>query len=164
MSEERKEPKKVSVKNLAKKIKLQANSIRDVSKQLSKEKVKLVCNCPHQQNGQFKLKPINKKDEDGNPIYICTECGKEINLKNITPEELNSAIDTLDRVADTIKMLLNLEDKGDQQLYKRYAKMQFRLLYEVSDQLTAAKNRGKSKKKKGGKSNTGDGWSRPQSR
>lgn len=121
------------------------------------------CTCTHTVKGDMKLKPSKKYNQgSGQLIYICTECQKEVRIRNISDEEIDKAIDTLDDMIDIIKLSADMTKEGDAKIVKKLAKVQFRLRNEIKDLYKAAKSKnggGKKKKNKGG--NSDSEWEKP---
>lgn len=136
------------------KIKNAATDLKTIEKTSRREKMRLQCKCPHTDESgkaalfrhQSETSPIT-----GNPLFVCRVCGKYLDIYEITEQELNTAIDTIDRMTDIIKVRVNIRDdssENDQKVYKRLWKNQEFLNGDFRDLATAARKR--NKKKSGG--------------
>lgn len=82
---------------------------------MSKLTEKAMCKCTHTEKWDIKLKPAPRGEhESGLHLrYICTICGKEVSIKNISDEKIDEAIDVIDQVIDQIKLGLSENYQDD---------------------------------------------------
>lgn len=145
----------VKVSGVSKRIKNDMSSIRDVENITAKQKLKLRCKCQHiDENGKTMLfrSENQKSDITGNPLFVCRLCGSYLDIYEVTEEELKSAIDTISRAADVIKMRLrpNLSEE-DAEKYKKIWKLQYLMKSgEFIDLFKAARRRNKNNKRSNG--------------
>lgn len=120
------------------------------------------CTCTHTVKGDMKLKPGKSYNQgNGQLNYICSECQKEVRIRNISDDEIDRSIDVIDNMIDIIKLSADMTKEGDAKIVKKLAKVQFRLRNEIKDLYKAAKSKnGKGKKKNKGGNSDAD-WGKP---
>jgi len=130
------------------------DDLKTAEKATALEKLKLRCKCPHQ-DSEGKVALIRSGSEKspitGNPLFVCRMCGAYVDISTITDEDLTTAIDSISRMSEVIKMRLNgSKSEKDEKAYKRVVKTQFFLQAQFMDLAKAARNRNKKKGKGGG--------------
>lgn len=126
---------------------------------LNDERNKAECN--HLDHGEMDITP-NPDRKQGELKYRCRQCEKQLQFNKVSVEDQNQSCQHVDNMCDIIKMNLNPEKEGDQEVLKTVATVQFfirnnlRKLYAASLQKNA---NGRNNRKKG-KSNDGydDSW------
>ena len=132
---------------------LQANTkmVRDNRKAMDRAELEIQCSCIHKDaNGAFALIPQQGKNVErskytGAPYYICRLCGKKIDISRISDEDIERAIDVIDRQMDISKMALNLDIEKVGKMKKTLGKLQYKVLTTVKD--VHAVSRSKKQKK-----------------
>lgn len=107
------------------------------------------CDCTHtKKNGMLDLFR-SSKTVPGEINYTCRACDKELNLKKIPEDTLQSACKTIDNACDIIKMSLNHDRDEDQKIREEVSDLQYRVRNNLARWYGAA-----LKKNSGGKTNT----------
>lgn len=101
--------------------------LQETKQNVARGELRLHCSCLHQRGRSPSLKKTGRNDANGNPIFICKRCGKEVNLQKLDSAALLSAVKTVDQALDIIKILANPENEKDDKLLRRLIKTQFRL-------------------------------------
>ncbi len=120
-------------------------------KAIDKVQRKLYCDCNHKDiNGQYALIPPQgpdaPKSRSGMPLYRCKMCKKLLDLSTVSEDELNKALEVLDRIADLAKMKLEFNSEEELKLFKTITKRQYQVGTLYPDLYTAIRKSGKKNK------------------
>lgn len=113
------------------------------------------CDCVHTRKGELEIRPSEKK-RDGQLLYVCRLCEKDLCLNKISEPELDNAIQIIDRAIDTIKMNLNLEKQRDVAIAERMAECQYRVRNNVKKAYLATLKNTRNGERGNGKHNSED--------
>ena len=143
-------------------MKKQVESLNTHEQKLKVLREQMKSKCPHtDKNGDLDIVPKQNR-QNGELLYICKRCGKELNLKKINEEELRAACELIDRACDVVKLSLDLQREGDQEILKRIGKTQYRARNEIVKLYGASlkKNKNGGRGKHNG-NNENSMWSNP---
>lgn len=116
---------------IAKNVKKKKSIIREQRQQLEKLDEQTICSCPHTERGDLNVTPARNRSQ-GQLLYICKGCEKEVDFTKIPEDELRKACNTIDRACDTIKISLDMQNPHDQELLKEIAKTQYRVRNQIA--------------------------------
>lgn len=139
------------------------SDIKNIQKTASREMHRLQCKCSHTgEDGRPALFRHNSETSQitRNPLFVCRICGKYLDIYDISEEELNEAINRVDRMIDIIKIRMNIRPdspEGDIKTFKRLWKTQDFLTADGGFKDLARAARKRNKKKSGG-GNGGGGF------
>lgn len=129
--------------------------IKKQKKTLDKQSEKVKCACGHKRDGQATL--VRKKG--GQPTdWLCYQCEKNVNLKRITDEEMDEAIDVLDRAIDVIKFSCRENVAADTQFQAKLAKTQYRVRNVVKQAYKACLNENSRRERRSSNNGGGVKW------
>ena len=107
------------------------NNVKKTRNEISSQKGKLdklneqnMCRCPHTKRGDINVTPARNRSQ-GQLLYICKECEKDVDLTKIPEADLRNACSLVDRAIDTIKISLDMQNPHDQEILKDLAKVQY---------------------------------------
>lgn len=133
--------------------------LQETKQNVARGETRLHCSCLHQRGRAPSLKRTGRTDKNGDPIFICKRCGKELNLEKLNTDQLRDAVSIVDRAIDIIKILANPDNEKDDKVLKRLVKTQFRLLeiprhYDAAIKKSSGENGQKNKNRNAGGSST----------
>lgn len=91
-------------------------------------KIKIRAKCSHtDENGRTVLFRAGDKKSNftGNPLFMCRICGQYLDISDLSEDDLASAIDTVCRAGEIIKMRLVETNENDQKMKKKIANLLF---------------------------------------
>lgn len=107
-----------------------------VERRIGQEKQQVQCACLHNKMGVMTLQGI----PNGNgKTYRCTLCDKPVDIRRVSDDQFFTAIKTLDKVCDHLKINCNAANKADKKLANELAQTQF-ALYKLEVYYEASKN------------------------
>ena len=143
-------------------IKKQMDAINKQERDLRNVREVMMCDCCHTRSGDLNIVPKQNR-QNGELLYLCKECTKDLNLKKIEENEARSAIDIVDRMCDVIKISLDTSREDEAKMAKKLSKVQYRvrndLLKLYSASLKKNRNGGRNNRRDGG--NDGGVWNKP---
>ncbi len=144
-------------KVLVTKVAAQNKLLRANERSMVRAKLQMQCACAHRDsNGAISLNSpqggpnARKSKVTGAPLYVCRECFREIDVSPISEADLNSALDTLNRVFDISKIRLDVKTDRDQALLTQIANLQFEtndLVPNLYNAIVKSGNKGKKKQR-----------------
>ena len=144
-----------------KNIKKQVDAIdqQENSLKIIREKMKTSC-CHNDKHGDPNVVP-KKNSKQGDLKYLCKECRKDLCFKKIEENDMNAAIELLDRACDIIKLSLDLTREKDQAIHKKISKVQFILRNEIMKYYAAVIKKNKKDNKQKRNNNERSMWGNP---
>ena len=145
-----------------KSIKKITSETREQKIALDKQEQKLKCRCVHKNN--HNEPQLAKKQNGANLEYVCRTCSKDIDLSKVTDEDLRSAIKTIDKCCDAIKMSLDPNKESDEKVIKEVAKMQYFSKMKFESYYRNSLKRGGKSKGNDNRSSSGLRWGQARTR
>jgi len=143
-------------------IKKQAEEIDRQNKKFNKYREELKAKCTHTRNGELTL-VRGKNSNNGELVYICKQCKKELHFNQMSEAELQEACNKIDSAIDVIKVNANPNNENDVEMLKKMAKTQYRL-GEIVAYYKAATSRNNKHRGNGNNhhdNNGGGVWGKP---
>lgn len=144
-------------------IKKQVEAIDKQDQSLKVMREQMKSRCPHtDKNGDLDIMPKQNR-QSGELTYICKRCKKELDLKKIAEQDLQNACNLIDRACDVIKLSLDTQRDGDQEILKRVGKVQYRVRNEIMKLYGASlkKNKNGGRGNRRNNNNENSAWGNP---
>lgn len=144
-------------KVLVTKVAAQNKLLRANERSMVRARLQMQCACVHKDaNGAISLNspqggPNGRKSKiTGAPLYVCRECYREIDVSPISQSDLDTALDTINRVIDISKIRLDVKTDRDRELLSQIANLQFEnndLIPNLYNVIVKTGNKGKKKQR-----------------
>lgn len=141
-------------------IKKRYEEINHQHRELNKAGEENQTRCTHTRAGNLTLISARGKGNNGELVYVCKKCGKEVRLTALDDATVSNALKVVDQMIDSIKMSANENNEHDAEMIKKLAKVQYITRNKLATYYKASttKNNRHGGKRNDSNYNGGDSW------